>query len=638
MPGNHPGNSYNVVTAPIDKRPISIEYLKNLVKMGGDNFYTVNKAYLDQGPTGENTFAFGNPTGVQNDTASLIIVRNASSTIAIINTTSYIQGGLVASRMPDRYNLVANGLNALDSLTNTYTNPYYYVHVPMPRTLPDPRFPWLSDATNTDKGMAFYYWGYQARPELQSYTTFSQLLAEWGYVSHKSLAGKTLEPWENDFKTYFENKYLFYPISEFKYNGLSYAAWYRNLYSKAKDLIKDLMTRQKNGQINELVVGIDDIKLPNFYADPQIYTQNWVPKDTATNNPIKYSWALHNLYACKLHHQSLYSPTSVILGEKGDSSVINYLAGTDEIPQLIYAHDIARRTGFATKIQIDYSLDRNPEASRTYQGPFDLFSTEEVIEQRRYFVRKRGFEAGSARTFRVFIHNWDKFDPVLAQNMFNRITASGNPEQAALDYAIGVYNSFNNNENVGILDLGTNEVDWELYRALGMIGGNVRTQLACYSGWNTVGNAVGLGLAHAQVFGMLDYHDATRGMWSYHANIIAQHLLEDGIYNTKIKGNMNLEQSRLTGFMDPADHNRIAQDTWNRLRRYDSDKDNPGGDAYVMQYLTNSSFPMRLSGNEYTWNSAYVRPSSNPTSSELYNVTGHPWNRTFECIVTTYIW
>lgn len=633
MPGNHPGNSYNVVTAPIDKRPISLEYLLSLVKMGGDNFYTVDKSYLDQGPTSPTAFAFGNSTGVQNDISSLISTRNAFSTIGIINTTSYMLGGLVASRMPDRYNLVSNGLNALDSLTNTYTNPYYYVHVPMPRTLPDPRFPWLSI---TDKGMAYYYWGYKFREDLQSLTDFSQLLAEWGYVSHKELSGYPLESWENDFKTYFENKYFFYPISEYKYNGVSYAAWYKNLYSDAKDLIKELMTRQKNGQINELVVGIDDIKLPDFYTGKDIYTEAWVPRD-ANNNPIKFSWALHNLYACKLHHESLYSPLSVTLGEKGDSSVINYLAGVDEIPQLIYAHDITRRTGFATKLQIDYSLDRDPEASRTYQAPFDLFSTEEIIEQRRYFVRKRGFEAGTARTFRVFIHNWDKYDAVLAQNMFNE-NASGNPEQAAIDYAIAVYNSFNNNENVGILDLGTNEVDWELYRALGMITGYIRTQLACYSGWNTVGNAVGLGLAHAQVFGMLDYYDATRGMWSYHANVIAQHLLEDGIYNTKIKGNPNLEQSQLTGFMEPSEHFNIARDTWDRLKRYDANPDNPGGDAYVMQYLTNSNFPMRLAGNNYTWNSAYVKPSSNPTSSDLYNVTGHPWNRTFECIVSTYIW
>lgn len=623
MAGNHPSNGYNIVTAPIDKRPIGNEYLYNLISMGGDSYYTVDKSNLDQGPTSATSWDFGDVVGVQNDFSKLISTKNTTSTIGIINTPSYIHGGLVASRMPDKGYLKTNGLNALNTLTSTYTHPYYYVHIPMPRTIPDPRFPYPSD-NNTDKGMAYFYWRYQSKPELQSNTKFSQLLLEWAYVAHKELSGYTLEPWENDFKNYFEYKYYYNPTTEFKYNDIGYAKWYKKLFTDACDLIKEIMSMQKNGQINEVIVGVDDITLPSFYAKQNIYTQSWVPKDSK-GNPIKFSWSLHNLNACKLHHTSLYSSSNVSLGEVGDDDFINYIAGTDEIPQLIYARDITRRTDFATKIEIDYSLDRLPNDSKTYQGPYDLFSTEELMEQRINFLKKRGHQVNSARIFRVFIHNWDIYTKPLAKNKFYT-NAAGNPEQAAIDFANAVFKSFNNSENVGVLDLGTNKVDWELFKALDMVDGNMKTQLACYSGWNTIGNAIGLGLAHAQVFGILDYYDATIDMWRFHAKILAQHLLEDGIYNTKIKINTNLLQSQKRGYMDPSEHFAIASDTWERLSGDDY--------SYIINQFINSLFPMRLAGNDYTWSTSHVKPKNILTASELYNVTGHPWNRTFECIIT----
>ena len=47
-----------LITAPIDSRPVSVEYLGELAEMAGDNFYTVDETFLDYFPDGgEGRFA-----------------------------------------------------------------------------------------------------------------------------------------------------------------------------------------------------------------------------------------------------------------------------------------------------------------------------------------------------------------------------------------------------------------------------------------------------------------------------------------------------------------------------------------------------------------------------------------------------
>lgn len=638
MPGYHPGNSYNIVTAPIDGRPISLEYLRNLVYMGGDSFFSVDKAYLDKGPTdAQRGFIFGNPSAVRSNLALLVGARNLTSTIVIISTTSYINGGLVASRVPTSYNEAAGALSDLDLLTTNYSNPVYYISVPMPRNQPDPRFDW---PLITDYGLPYFYNNDPANiaagksipsgnftPETN---LFVNLLTEWAYVSDKQVSGYKLSTWENQFKTYFESKYLTSSVSP-QYNGVSYLTIYENLYRSAGNLIKALIDRKRSGKIDELIIGIDDINLPTFYARyPSLAT-----KDDA-GAPMKFGWPRKYLNEVKAYHGTLYNRDDVILGENGDSTAINYISGVDEIPQLIYARDLTRRTGFRTNFIVDYTQEKNPTLSKTYVGANDLLSSEATINQRLNFVTKRGYPAKVSRPFRLFVHNWDTSGAML-RNAFGTVPAAPYPlpEPAAVNFARTVFNHFSKNENVGILDLATGKVDWQLFRALGMISGYNRTQLACYSGWNTVGNAAGLGIAHAQVFGILDYYNAVRGMWSWHACLLSQHLLEDGIYNTKIREETLYRQCWL--YMPPEVYTTVATNTWSRFRSNDPNPENPGGNAYVTRLLTNPAFPMRLAGNKYTWSTVYIKPNTPPTEPDLFNITGHPWRRTFECIVDLYV-
>lgn len=617
MPGYHPGNSYNIVTAPIDSRPVSLDYLKNLVNMGGDYFYSVDKSNLDEGPTLTGTWPLGSAYNVRVNLANLISSRNSAGTTVILNTPSYVNGGLVATRIPNRYAEVSPALIDLDWLTTNYSNPTYYVFIPMPRVMPESRgFNW---PTTKDHGLQYFYNGGADRE-------FTILLWEWGYVQNKAYYGYTLDPWENSFLTYFYNKYHVNATSQFIFEGRTYLNWYMSLFVYARDLIKALMDRVKSGKINELVVGLDDINLPDFFAGkPDLL-------EYAGGRPIKFSWAYKCLKDVKSHHESLYDITSVNLGENGDSTVINYLYGTDEIPQLIYARDLTRRTGFATKFigsagySVDYSKDKDPGFSPTYIGVYDYIDVNTAINQRIKFVTKRGYNAANARNFRFFVHCTGRN----GENAF-LTDGAGNPEQAALNFAQAVWNSFNSGENVGVLDLGSNNPDWQLFKALGSITGKVRTQLCSYSGWNTVANTAGLGIAHAQVFGMLDYYNATRSMWSYHADVLTTHLLEDGIYN----GNLRKISPYKDYFGYMSNYNTYALNLYNNYRTSDP---NSLGTLYIMRYLTDSRFPMRLAGNNYIWSTAFVSPDlplgTNPSTYQLYNITGFPWNRTFEIIIS----
>lgn len=638
MPGYHPGNSRFIITVPTDKRPISGEYLSNLVNMGGDYYHSIDRNLLDAGPNGGSygsfKWGFAKSSLIRANLYSLMGCFDPNLTTVILNTPSYINGGLVGSRMPDRYNEVSNALYDIDTLTSSYSEAYYILHAPMPRTIPDPRFDWPGIR---DHGLKYFYNIHKGVNDSSNDENFDQLLLEWGYVSDKLSSGYSAEPWETMFLNYFYPKYHSNAASEFKRDGISYVSWYHKLYVFAAGMITALIYRIRYGTINELVIGLDDITVPSFIEDNK--NEPWVLKDR-NNNIIKFSWELGYLNKIKEYHTSLFGRSSVRQAEIGNDEAINYIAGVDEIPQMIYARDLTRRTGFATKFVVDYCHDPNPNLSKNYQGPYDNLKTSDVIKQRLNFVLKRGLNHFDAKVFRLFIHCSNAEGP-LKENYFTK-DSSNMPGKDAMDFARSIFehqygSSTGTKENVGLLELGSFGTDLALFDALGMIPGHMRTQLCCYSSWNTIGNAAGLGIAQAQVFGIIDYYNATEDMIRHHTKLLAQRLIEDALYNTFIK--KSEPQSLYTGIMPPDKHESVALDTYKTFTDPIGDikKNKPSGMFYVMDYLTDKKYPIRIGYKCIVWRMAFIKPYRTPTLSELYDVTGHPWNRTFECIIETHL-
>ena len=62
------------------------------------------------------------------------------------------------------------------------------------------------------------------------------------------------------------------------------------------------------------------------------------------------------------------------------------------------------------------------------------------------------------------------------------------------------------------------------------------TELACYSAWNTNANAIGLGTAHAQVYGITkETTENPEAFLKAHLNLLAIHCGEDGFYTVQGK-------------------------------------------------------------------------------------------------------
>ena len=77
-----------IITAPIDGRPISDEYLGNLAQIGGDEFISVSKENLDFFSSYEPDNHLGKSDKVREELYSLVSKNNNDRTTVIINTSS----------------------------------------------------------------------------------------------------------------------------------------------------------------------------------------------------------------------------------------------------------------------------------------------------------------------------------------------------------------------------------------------------------------------------------------------------------------------------------------------------------------------------------------------------------------------
>lgn len=501
-----------IITAPIDGRPISSDYLKNLVELGGDDFLCSDKANLDFFSAIEDDNFTGNSEKVRQELFSMVAESNNTDTSVIINSSSYFTNGLVGSRCGVNYTDIDAALDDLYLLLTTCSEPTYYINLSMPRTLPETRFNEVWSDNELRYGLGFYYLKYNSNCEDREviYSKYRrvtpiQLIMEYSYVVNKTneLGEDMLEEWEKDFLREFELNYKnYYPYK-------TYISNYIKPFKAVSDMFRTFMTWQNEGLIDEIIISNDDFQLPDFI----VYINS---KDSG--DASKYSFARRfmstGVSAIIKQLKAERGKKSVEMALKGKGENVNFIFGTDELPQLIYARDFSKRTGLSANFNI---IAENGSGVAAY----DVLSANELIENALNFV-----SAGNKKMscFDLMLYDYGVQGINNVDKAFSSLAAS---------YAAG--------NMTGLIEIYSNETlntgDNRLFQKLTDNTGFGITDLNCYSAWNTNANAIGLGVAHAQVYAVASENAGGReaDLLEKQLKVLMQHIIEDGIYTVRVK-------------------------------------------------------------------------------------------------------
>lgn len=521
-----------IITAPLDSRPISTKYLKNLASLSGDSLIIAGEKDLDYFSPYFNDIRFANSANVRKDLLQLVKNHNNKDTTFIINTSSALTGGLVGSRCAGNYMDWADGLGDLFNIMHRYTNPSFYIHLVMPRNLPETRGNEIWPDSMPVRGLGYYYLKSNPSSTLAdtlndrySSVTPSQALMEWGYVEGKKneLGSEGLSLWEQAYLDYFDEYYCSSPI---------YAEYTQNYvlpFEATAQIFKNLIRWQKDGIVDEIVIGNDDAQLPAFvsFMYSNANDQSWIPLEDGS--PIKFGFArtylkssANSIYSAI---DSTYGAREKVLSLQGNSQKVNFIFGLDEIPQLIYARDLAKRQERSAHIDV-VPYHSSPEV-----GTYDVLNPTWLVRNDLNYLHAGQKETEEQTDLYVFDY-------------------ASNVEEKAKNAVTEMSQSLNSGKNVALIELydynvintGTNRLFKHLLENnLGNDEISI-TQLSAFSAWNTNANAIGLGLAHAQVYTL-----AKEGNPSHEAfvqaqvKMLGQHILEDGIYFGQVRNQLTRE-------------------------------------------------------------------------------------------------
>ncbi|MBR6401480.1 MAG: DUF4127 family protein [Firmicutes bacterium] len=508
-----------VINAPVDSRPVSCEYLGDLVELGGDTYIQADKENLDYFTAQLADSKFGDSEKVRADIFEKVSANNKRSTTVIINSSSYITNGLVGSRCGKNYKDIKTAMQDLETLLDTNKEPTYYFNLCMPRALPETRFNtiWREKDSPELLGIAHFY--LECVPDAPDAAYIkanyekvdpSQFLLEYGYVANKAAERGQygLTDWEKRFLKYFRTNFLNkQPYKE-------YIEDYKRPYAATAEIFSYLLDYQRRGLLDEIIVSNDDLKLPNSISYFYGKKADWVQTEKGT--PIKYSFPRTMLAT---GHNSIYSLTDRAYGSRersyamvGRGKKINFIFGMDEVPQLIYARSLSERENCTADLKV---ITNN---SNRMAGEFDVSGIQSLLDSTSSFVG-----AGHKKTdrkFELYLYNYN----------------------AANDHASFLQKmkkSYNKGNNIGLIEIfagtGTSK---RVFKEI--LSGNAAypsvTELSSYSAWNTNGNAIGLGIAHSQVFAVSEqkHHNPT-GIINAQLNILARHIYEDGVYTGYVK-------------------------------------------------------------------------------------------------------
>ncbi len=568
-----------VITAPIDSRPVSVEYLENLVNINGDTLLYPNEKYLDIFSGGENDH-FANSDEVRKSIRDFVAKNNNEDTTVIINSSTYFTGGLVGSRNSSQYNDIENGIDELYNLINTYKNPSYYINIAMPRNLPDSRGGAIwSDDNNTIYGIGHFYNENDNKNVLEyiknNYDTVKpeEFLLEWGYIYNKAFENgeESLSKWEKNFLDYCNE---LYENEEYKV----YMDNYKRTFESTAEIFKSIMRWQRVGLLTEIVIGNDDLQLPDFinYMYNNSENTEWI--NSVNGSPIKYSFSRQyiksdseSIYA---NIEKQYGKDEAIKAEQGISQNVNILCGMDEIPQLIYASDVVKRNNIYTDIKF-YGTENLSSVDS-----YDVKDANEILKIYSNYVKRNGSKKGE--TLHMFIcdykNNTSKNDIV---NEIKRLIDLG--------------------ENVGLIELfdySKTEINNIIFDTL--VKDGYILNLDCYSAWNTNANAIGLGIAQGEVYNISDKESENI---INNTKLLLRHIFEDGVYTSSGKREIISEGYLIT------DDDMIKSE---RLKKIFIDED-------ILRYMVNKTI------------------TKNDNSVTIKNITfkdyNFPWKRNFECYI-----
>lgn len=584
-----------IITSPIDSRPISTDYLGNLASIAGDKFISVSKENLDYFSAVDADNHFADSKKVREELKEIVKNNNTEDTTVIINTSSYITNGLVGSRCGINYVDYEDALNDLYSLITENHNPSYYINLSMPRTLPETRFNtiWRTDNNEPLVGLGYYYLQYNKDTPLKEYITkklsyvnASQFLLEWSYIENKKkeLGEEFLQPWEKDFLYVFNRDYKFYEPYK------SYVYKYKLPYYTVSTMLRSLLRWQKEGLLDEIIISNDDFQLPDSII--YIYNnsnENWITLEKET--PVKFSFArtymTTGITSITNQIEDFYGEDEIYLALKGLSDKVNFVFGTDEVPQLIYARDLSKRLDLSSDINIIKSSDND------IIEKFDVMGVDQLLKSGVNFVKAS--KKKTDKQFDLFVFDYIDKGKTKVDDMITKME-----------------NSFSENDNVGLIEIFRSDTlntgENNLFKQLLANAENQLeisvSDLSCYSAWNTNANAIGLGIAHAQVYGISEQKTENPiNFIKAQTKMLSQHIFEDGIYTIQCKRLLANE-----GFV-PSKEDRIKSDK-------------------LYSILNVDEITRAINKKIYTINEKSYKIDS--LNLVQYNF---PWGRNFECFL-----
>lgn len=520
--------AHTVINIPLDSRPVSYEYFDNLSRIGGDNCITVSKDNLDYFSNDTTKNHLGNSLAVRDEVYNLVLNNNNKDTTVIINTSSYVTNGLVGSRCGVNYKDYKDAMEDLNTLITNFPNPKYYINIANPRSLPETRFNTVWCDSNKSKGLASYY--LELNPNdpnkdeiLNTYAmvTPEQFLLEYGYVYNKSveLGYGELTKWEKAFLNNFNTTYLSSP----KYKP--YIDNYILPYSATADMFSMLLKWQQEGKIDQILVGNDDLQLPNCIT--YFYRQNasWV--QSSKGSAVKYSFPRSYMEVLPNSIQNTlkeaYGNSEKEMALIGYGKKVNIIYGTDELPQLTYARDYSIRNNLTPKYNLYYNDHTQDVAT------FDVSSPSHLIKVAINYASGRVGQY-TKKDFNTFIYNYTTGKSSKENFLDKLYTVNANGGHTGL-IELYVNTQLDNSRNYIFQQLSRNKrSDQSVSKTMNL------SELDMYSAWNTQANAIGLGIAHAQVFTIADQVSKdTKTALDAHLKVLLQHYIEDSEYTATAK-------------------------------------------------------------------------------------------------------
>ncbi len=505
-----------VITSPIDSRPISTDYLGNLADMAGDTLLYPSKDNMDYFSSSDEENHFADSALIREEIRRLVSENNNSDTTVIINTSTYFTKGLVGSRCGINYKDVKKSMKELEELLTDYPEPKYYINLSMPRTLPETRFNKVWFNEKSLNGLGYYYLKLNPKSENKQYikqnlktVTPIQFLMEYSYlINKKSELGEAyMKDYEKAFLEDFERLKNKEPYRSYIYE-------YKLPYFTVADMFSTLLRYHQNGLIDEIIISNDDFQLPNSIVYFDSLEGSDIPREN--NSAIKFSFARTymstGVYSIVKQLKSEMGEDYTAKALKGKNKAVNFIFGTDELPQLIYARALSERTGKTTDFKL---ISDNSDRVET----FDVVSVNELLKNAVNFVRADGAKAIDKTDFYLYDYN--------------------NHNDSKLEYTLEqIKKSISENKNTGVVEIYSNEVlntgDNKLFKAM-LESGDI-SDLAFYSAWNTNANAIGLGAAHAQVYAVSkNITQDDKAMLGAQIKMLCQHFTEDGIYTCNTK-------------------------------------------------------------------------------------------------------